>query len=57
MLEYEHRQDFLIRKNHEPVKILAIKEGEATSYINRVTRRFPQETWEILPRMLPIQTD
>ncbi len=57
MLEHNHRQDFLIRRNKKPVKILAIKECEAKSYIRRVTRRFPQENWEILPRMLPIQTD
>ena len=53
----KRRKDFLIRKNHEPVKILAIKAENARGYINRVTRRFPDECWEILPRMLPIQTD
>lgn len=57
MLELAHRQDFLIRKDEEPVKILAINKDEAKSYISRVTRRFPQAKWEILPRMLPIQTD
>ncbi|MFD2204204.1 hypothetical protein [Kiloniella antarctica] len=57
MLHSEHRQDFLIRKNEEPIKILAFKEDEAKNYIGRVTRRFPKAHWEILPRMLPIQTD
>ena len=57
MLEHHNRQDFLIRKNQEPVKILAFKEEDVKSFINRVTRRFPNDKWEILPSMLPIQTD
>ncbi|WP_158090211.1 hypothetical protein [Kiloniella majae] len=57
MFDHERRQDFLIRKNQEPVKILAMKEENVGKFINRVTRKFPDERWEILPRMLPIQTD
>ncbi|WP_417452927.1 hypothetical protein [Kiloniella sp.] len=57
MFDYERRQDFLIRKNQEPVKILALKEENVGKFINRITRKFPNESWEILPRMLPIQTD
>ncbi|WP_299373423.1 hypothetical protein [uncultured Kiloniella sp.] len=57
MFDHERRQDFLIRKNQEPVKILALKEENVGKFINRITRKFPNERWEILPRMLPIQTD
>lgn len=57
MFNHERRQDFLIRKNQEPVKILAMKEENVGKFISRVARKFPNERWEILPRMLPIQTD